>query len=160
MGVHSVCRSSCAALAALYSRISLRLAQIFLLCLFIGFLFEPRHPANWASSPKMWCKHFHTSQFDCHEQERQIRKRKSNFMSYNVKNWNLNKPKVLSVFFLVHILSDDIMHLYVVSRRLEAFLLSNYHAVKYHHLLSIIPKKNWMPLTIHLVPKCSYTNSI
>ena len=33
-----------------------------------------RHPANRASSPKMWCKHFHTSQFDCHEQERQLRK--------------------------------------------------------------------------------------
>ena len=42
----------------------------------------------------------------------------------------------------MHILSDDIMHLYVVLRRLDAFLLSNYHAVKYHHLLSIIPKKN------------------
>ena len=30
----------------------------------------------------------------------------------------------------------------VVSRRLEAPLLSNYHALRYHHLLSIIPKKN------------------
>ena len=34
------------------------------------------------------------------------------------------------------------MHINVKSRRLEAFLLSNFHAVKYHYLFFIIPKKN------------------